>query len=68
MIEAVTSPKRYSVVESGVANRFRKLRDHTSSKKAVVIPVITRVRKSHSSTAPSRAAVKLNFWPARLVR
>ena len=44
----------------GVAKTFRKLRAQTSSKKAVVIPCITRARKSQSSTAPSRVATKLN--------
>lgn len=38
---------------------FRKLRDHTSSKNAVVTPIITRTRKSQSSTAPSSDGTKL---------
>src|SRR6185369_9137717 len=58
MLES-TSPARYSGIDSGVANKFRKLRDHTSSKNAIVTPCITRVRKSHSRTAPSIAGTKL---------
>ena len=50
-------------MESGVANTFRKLRDQTSSKKAVVTPCITRIKKSHSSTAPSSEGTKLNPDP-----
>ena len=46
-------------MRSGVAKKLRKLRDQTSSKKAMVTPCITRVRKSHSSTAPSSAGTKL---------
>jgi len=38
---------------------LRKLRDHTSSKNAVVTPIMTRPKKSHSSTAPSSVATKL---------
>ena len=53
----------------GEANTLRKLRDHTSSKNAVVIPCITRVRKSHSSTAPSSPGTKPNVewltWPRK---
>jgi hypothetical protein len=48
-----TSPLKYSVTDSGVENRFRKLRDHTSSKKTIVTPCMTRTRKSHSRIAPS---------------
>ena len=62
MLEA-TRPTRYSAIDSGVANRFRKLRDHTSSRNAVVTPCITREKKSQSSTAPSSDAMK--FSPAR---
>ncbi len=54
-----TSPARYSEIASGVENRFRKFRDQTSSKKAVVTPCMTRVKKSQSSTAPSSAGTKL---------
>ena len=54
-----TRPARYSPTVSGEAKKLRKLRDQTSSKKAIVTPCITRVRKSHSSTAPSRAGRKL---------
>ena len=46
-------------MRSGVAKKLRKLRDQTSSKKAMVTPCMTRVRKSHSSTAPSSAGTKL---------
>ena len=52
MLES-TSPVRYSEIDSGVAKMLRKLRDQTSSKNAIVTPCITRVKKSHSSTAPS---------------
>ena len=55
----ITRPARYSEVRSGVAKKLRKLRDQTSSKKAMVTPCMTRVRKSHSSTAPSSAGTKL---------
>jgi hypothetical protein len=48
-----TRPARYSPIDSGLANRLRKFRDHTSSKNAIVTPCITRVKKSQSSTAPS---------------
>ncbi len=59
-----TSPARYSPMRMGLANRFRKLRDQTSSKKAMVTPCISRARKSHSSTAPSSAGTKLTRPPA----
>ena len=39
---------------------FRKLRDQTSSKNAVVTPCMTRTKKSQSSTAPSSDETKLN--------
>jgi hypothetical protein len=58
MLES-TSPVTYSVIDIGLAKIFKKLRDHTSSKNAIVTPCITRVKKSHSSTAPSRAGTKL---------
>src|SRR5271167_3498570 len=54
-----TRPLRYSEMESSVAKIFRKFRDHTSSKNAIVTPCITRVRKSHRRTAPSRDETKL---------
>jgi len=60
---AMISPARYSLVRSGVAKKLRKLRDQTSSKKAIVTPCMTRVRKSHNSTAPRRAGTK--FTSAR---
>ena len=56
---ATISPVKYSEVRSGVAKKLRKFRDHTSSKNAMVTPCITRVRKSHSSTAPSSTGTKL---------
>ena len=42
----------------GDAKMFRKLRDQTSSKNAIVTPCITRVKKSQNSTAPSRTGTK----------
>ncbi len=54
MLES-TSPPRYSEIDSGVAKMFRKLRDHTSSKNAIVTPCMTRMKKSQSSTAPRSA-------------
>ncbi len=59
-----TSPARYSEMSMGVEKKFRKLRDQTSSKNAVVTPCITREKKSHSNTAPNRVGTKLN--PAAL--
>ncbi len=50
----ITSPVMYSGVVSGVAKRLRKFLDHTSSRNAVLTPCMIRVKKSHSSTAPSR--------------
>src|SRR5215471_6618743 len=58
-IAASTKPVMYSDIESGLAKTFKKLRDHTSSKNAVVTPCITRIKKSHSRTAPSSAGTKL---------
>src|SRR5439155_13358791 len=54
-----TRPLRYSEIESGDAKIFRKLRDHTSSKNAIVTPCITREKKSQRRTAPSSAGTKL---------
>src|SRR6185312_7170621 len=53
-----TSPPTYSTIEIGVAKMFRKLRDHTSSKNAMVTPLITRLKKSHSRTAPNSTGTK----------
>src|SRR3546814_20924104 len=53
-----TRPLMYSAIVSGDANTLRKFRDHTSSKNAVVTPCITRLKKSHSSTAPSSVGTK----------
>ncbi len=53
-----TRPIRYCEINIGVAKMFRKLRAHTSSKNAVATPCITRVKKSHSSTAPSSDGTK----------
>ena len=58
MLES-TRPAMYSEIDSGVAKMLRKLRDQTSSKKAIVTPCITRMKKSHNSTAPSNAGTKL---------
>ena len=46
-------------MESGVAKMLRKLRDQTSSKNAIVTPCMTRIKKSHRRTAPSREGTKL---------
>src|SRR5262245_37737128 len=58
-IAVSTRPLRYSESESGEAKRFRKLRDHTSSRNAMVTPYMTREKKSQRRTAPSRAGTKL---------
>src|SRR5512147_313234 len=67
MLES-TRPHRYSHIESGVAKILRKLRDQTSSKKAVVTPCITRVKKSHRRTAPRKTATKLRPAGATMLR
>src|SRR3954462_13628786 len=54
-----TRPARYSEIFSGEAKKLRKLRDHTSSRKAVVTPCVAREKKSQSSTAPRSAGTKL---------
>ena len=51
-------PPTYSGMVMGLAKTFRKLRDQTSSKNAVVTPCITRVMKSQNNTAPSSAGTK----------
>src|SRR5262245_5656161 len=53
-----TSPARYSVIEIGAPKTLRKFLDQTSSKNAIVTPNITRVKKSHISTAPSSTGTK----------
>lgn len=58
----------YSDIESGVANMFKKLRDHTSSKKAMVTPCIIRIKKSQKRTAPSSAGTKLKPGVATVLR
>ena len=63
-----TSPARYSDIDSGEANILRKLRDQTSSKKAMVTPCITRVRKFHNNTAPSRLGTKSYPVEVKLLR
>src|ERR1700736_5750174 len=63
-----TRPLTYSDMESGVAKKFRKLRDHTSSKNAMVTPCMTRIKKSHSRTAPSSAGTKLDPEDAMALR
>ena len=60
-----TRPPRYSEIDSGVANRFRKFRDQTSSRNVVVTPYMTRVKKSQNSTAPSSTGTKLG--PAEVI-
>ncbi len=50
----------YSEILSGVANTFRKLRDHMSSNRARVTPCMTRVRKPQSSTAPNKACTSIS--------
>src|SRR5579863_4319923 len=55
----ITRPARYSGIFIGDAKTFNKLRDQTSSKKAMVTPCITRMKKSHRSTAPNSAGTKL---------
>src|SRR5476649_2238176 len=63
-----TSPAIYSDTERGVANILRKLRDQTSSKKAIVTPCMTRVKKSHKRTAPRKTGTKLKPEPETLFR
>jgi len=60
MLES-TNPPTYSEIERGVAKMFRKFLDHTSSMNAIVTPCITRVKKSHSKTAPRNTGTKSNF-------
>ena len=67
MLES-TSPLTYSEMESGVAKTFRKLRDQTSSKNVMVTPCMTRMKKSHSRTAPSSDGTKLNPRPLTAFR
>src|ERR1700733_15822883 len=67
MLES-TSPLIYSEIESGVAKTFRKFRDQTSSKNVIVTPCMTRVKKSHISTAPSSDGTKLKPEPLTEVR
>jgi hypothetical protein len=64
----MTSPARYSEILSGEAKKLRKLRDHTSSRKAVVTPCITREKKSQSSTAPRSAGTKSKPGRATVLR
>jgi hypothetical protein len=63
-----TRPVTYSEIDSGVANKLRKFRDQTSSRKAVVTPCMMRVKKSQNSTAPSRLGTKLRWLPATAFR
>src|ERR1700722_17153942 len=58
-----TSALISSEIESGVVKTFRKFRDQTSSKNVIVTPCITRVKKSHISTAPSSDGTKLKPEP-----
>src|SRR5438552_139750 len=71
MLDAVldsTRPLTYSVIDSGDAKIFRKLRDHTSSMKVNVTPCMTRVKKSHSRTAPRSTGTKLKPDRATVLR
>src|SRR5580692_696505 len=54
----ITSPEMYSETDRGEENRFKKLRDQTSSRKAVETPCMMRVQKSHNSTPPSSVGTK----------
>ena len=56
----ITRPSRYCEIESGEANRLRKLRDHTSSRNTPDTPCMTRVKKSKSSTAPRSVGTKFS--------
>ena len=58
MLES-TSPPRYSEMDSGVAKMFRKLRDHTSSKNAMVTPCITRDEKIPQQHRAQQRGTKL---------
>jgi hypothetical protein len=58
MMLDITKPARYSGIFMGDAKIFNKLRDQTSLKNAVVTPCMTRMKKSHKSTAPNRAGTK----------
>ena len=53
-----TRPARYSLIEIGEPKTFRKFLVQTSSKKAIVTPNITLVKKSHIRTAPSSTGTK----------
>src|SRR5437016_14077378 len=63
-----TRPVTYSEIARGVAKKFRKLRDQTSSRNAMVTPCITRMKKSHKSTAPNNTGTKLNPADVTLFR
>src|ERR1700679_1405745 len=67
-MEERTSPPRYSETERGDAKRLRKLRDQTSSRKAVVMPCMTRDMKSQRRTAPSMAGTKSKRAPETELR
>ena len=64
----MTSPVMYSEIERGEENRFRKLRDHTSSRNAVLTPCMMRVQKSHRSTPPNSVGTKLTPLPLTVLR
>jgi hypothetical protein len=64
----ITSPTIYSRTDSGEEKRFKKLRDHTSSRNAVLTPCMMRSQKSQSSTAPSSVGTKLTPLPLTLLR
>ena len=64
----ITSPAMYSEIDRGEANRFKKFRDQTSSRNAVLTPCIMRVQKSHNSTPPNKVGTKSMPLPLTLLR
>jgi hypothetical protein len=64
----ITSPAMYSAIDRGEANRFKKLRDQTSSRNAVVMPCMMRVQKSHNNTPPSSVGTKSMPPPLTVLR
>ena len=63
-----TNPRMYSEIDSGEANRLRKLRDQTSSRKAVLTPCMMRVQKSQSRTPPNSVGTKFTPLPLTELR
>src|ERR1051326_7554637 len=62
------SPLTYSAIDKGEAKIFKKLRDHTFSKKAVVTSCITREKKSQSRTAPRNTGTRSNLAPITVLK